>query len=131
MKLLLLEDDLLVAQGVSFLLSLLGHQAEHAGSTAEAAVLLKEGSFGVIMADLCLGDESCISFLRWVRVRHPEIRRVLASGALGSPWLSEAQDGLIELFLQKPYARRELERVLRLGGGGTLFTREAVHGGQT
>jgi hypothetical protein len=108
---LLLEDDDRVARGIVRITATLGHEAVHTRNIDDAKSALQAQSFGLILADLGLGNgESGIDLLRWARSSVPEVRRVLTSGAIKPA--DYPIDPPMQVFLHKPFGRSELANVL-------------------
>ena len=66
-KLLLLEDDLSLVNGLSFALEKAGHQTDIARTLREAEVLWREGRYDLLLLDVSLPDGSGFEFCKKVR----------------------------------------------------------------
>jgi two-component system, cell cycle sensor histidine kinase and response regulator CckA len=107
-RLLLVEDDAAVREGISRMLEAAGSEVRVAGSGREAITALSEG-FDALLTDFTLGDMTGAEVARVARHRYPQIRVILITG-----WDSvhvEA-DGYADLVLTKPVRQRELVEAL-------------------
>lgn len=112
MKLLLVEDNDLVARVMVDLIEMAGHQVEHAASLGAALAHLERETFHVVIADLGLEHgELGIDLLRWVARNRPEVRRVLMTGVAPR---QIPEDPAVQLFLPKPCSFEDLERAFSL-----------------
>jgi DNA-binding response OmpR family regulator len=113
MKIVVLEDDPLVGNGLVRLLRQYGHRALHLRRAAEARALIASQDYvDLAIADFGLGDgESGVQFLDWLRQEHPTVRRVLIS-ALDRP-REFCDEPPTQVFVQKPFAAPALAAILR------------------
>ncbi len=56
MKILLLEDDVMIASGVKYALETEGYEVEHSGNVSLAKELISENDFSLAIIDLQLPD---------------------------------------------------------------------------
>ena len=113
MRLLLIEDDELLARGIATALSQAGYVVETAASALDALRLTREGTFNVAVLDLGLPDRDGIELLRDMR----------SAGVIFPILILSARDGLNDRihgldagaddYLVKPFALGELEARLR------------------
>ena len=113
MKIVVLEDDPLVGNGLVRLLRQYGHRALYVRRADEARTLIASQDYvDVAIADFGLGDgESGVEFLGWLRREHPQVRRVLIS-ALDRP-RGFPDEPPTQVFVQKPFAAPALAAILR------------------
>jgi DNA-binding NtrC family response regulator len=111
-KVLVLEDDELVAQGLVRGLGYLGCVGVHVSEVNRARQLVDDDrEIGLALIDLGLAEgQSGEDFLEWIRQRHPGICRVLISGT-GRP-TGFCDDPPRQLFLLKPFGLGELSKLL-------------------
>ena len=109
MKLLIVEDDLLLQEGLALALSAEGYTLDCAGTAAEADSLLQSGEYSLVILDLGLPDKDGATLLsQWRRrgVNNPVLiltaRDALADRINGLD--SGADD-----YLVKPFALAELQ----------------------
>jgi DNA-binding NtrC family response regulator len=112
LKVLILEDDDLVAQGLVRGLGYLGCPALHVSDIAHArAAVAEESEIGMALIDVGLDNgESGEDFFAWMERERPHVCRVLISG-LGRP-AAFVDDPPRQLFLRKPFGQRELVELL-------------------
>jgi len=125
MRILLVEDDTLLAEGISDGLRLSGHEVETAGTSQAALTALHSNRHEVMILDLGLPDQDGIDLLRRVRRLHDELL-VLILTARDS--LKDRVRGLdlgADDYLIKPIALKELEARVRAVARRRLSHREA------
>jgi CheY-like chemotaxis protein len=109
LKVLLLEDNLIVALEAEDLLSGLGAAAVFAASTVEAGLKILEGeSLGFAVLDINLGFETSLDFA--VALRAARIPYIFASGYGESRIIDAMHESVITL--SKPYDRENLARAI-------------------
>jgi len=113
MRLLLVEDDLMLARGVAAALSQSGYAVETATTAAQALRLARSSEFDVGILDLGLPDRDGFSLLRDLR-EHGLAMPILILSARDA--LNDRIRGLdtgADDYLVKPFALGELEARLR------------------
>ncbi len=105
---LVLDDDAAIAEMLSVALPLRGLAVEVTTRVDEAWTLLETGSVRAAVVDLKLGAEDGAAFVRSARLRYPDVRWVLVSGAA----LDAAARASADATLRKPFALDDLLRVL-------------------
>jgi CheY-like chemotaxis protein len=109
-RVLVVDDDPLVAAGTAMMLEDIGHHVTTAASAREALALFDhEGLPDIVVTDHAMPGMTGLEFAEWLRRAHPGLPVVLATGyaeatADAAPWLPR---------LAKPYRQDELEEVLR------------------
>ncbi len=109
MKLLIVEDDLLLQSGLAQALTAQGYAVDCAGSAAESSALLRNGQYSLIVLDLGLPDRDGATLLRQWR-REGLTVPVLILTARDA--LEDRVDGLdagADDYLIKPFALAELQ----------------------
>jgi CheY-like chemotaxis protein len=113
-RVLLVEDEILVAMVATEHLQDLGYRVEIAGSANEAMnkVTLMGDKLALAIIDIGLPDIKGDLLVAELRARHPHLPIVVASG-YDDPDLRQrfAHDGHIA-FMRKPYTQADLERAL-------------------
>lgn len=106
LKVMVLEDNKLVAAGLRETLTALGHECISASCVDEARVVAKlDGDIAVALVDAGLqGGEHGLDFLRWLATYRPAVRRILISGSTAPP----VDPALVDQFLKKPFELSEL-----------------------
>ena len=112
MKILVLEDDALVAQGLVRGLAYLDCTGIHASDIGRAQQMVRsDAEIGIALIDIGLDHgQSGQDFFAWLEREYPGICRVLISG-LPRP-AAFVDDPPRQLFLHKPFGHRELVRLL-------------------
>ena len=108
LKVIILEDDDLVAHGLIRGLGYLGHAGVHCRRVVEAQTLVQNlPDVEIALIDIGLDEgESGEDFLVWLLRERPAVKRVLISG-LARP-RGFVDDPPHQLFLRKPFGQREL-----------------------
>ena len=111
-RVLLVDDDQLVLRGLGRVLRQHGYEITTASSGRDAAQLIDEHSYDVVLSDIAMPGMDGIQLLREVRARDLSVPVVLITG---SPALSSAVQAL-ELgafnYLTKPIAMEDVEHIL-------------------
>jgi two-component system OmpR family response regulator len=113
MRLLVVEDDVSLAEGLVTTLTQAGYQVDCAGSVAEATLRLERQEFSLVILDLGLPDGDGIDILRALR-RRKQVTPVLILSARDA--VGERIRGLdhgADDYLTKPFALTELEARVR------------------
>jgi CheY-like chemotaxis protein len=112
---LVVEDEWIVRMAVAHHLCGCGYRVLEAANADEAiAALNANDEIAVLFTDIQMpGSMDGFELARWVRRERPEVKIILASGAV-SP--IEAAHDLCEdgAFLGKPYSHQELVRRIRM-----------------
>ena len=113
MRLLIVEDDPVLSDGLSVGLGLSGFTADAVGTLADARAALRDSDFVAMVLDVMLPDGSGLELLKQLRNDHPDLP-VLMLSARGEPL-----DRILGLelgaddYLAKPCDPRELTARLR------------------
>lgn len=108
MRVLLTEDDRLIAEGVITGLNLQGFSVDHTATAAAAESMLVAAQFDVMILDLGLPDKDGLTFLRRIRQRqfHLPVLILTARDSI-SDRVAGLQAGADD-YLLKPFDLREL-----------------------
>lgn len=126
MKILLVEDNVELAQNMHSYLAKEGYVCEDAGSAEQATSKLVGFKYDVMVLDLMLPDGNGLDILRWVKQEHPDMG-VLILSAKNS--LQDKIEGLelgADDYLAKPFHFSELNARLR-----AIFRRRQLQGSST
>ena len=122
MKLLIVEDDLLLQEGLALGLANEGYALDCAGTAAEADALIQSGEYSLVILDLGLPDKDGATLLSQWR------RRGIANPVLILTARNTIEDRITGLdagaddYLVKPFALAELQTRVR-----TLISRYQGH----
>jgi CheY-like chemotaxis protein len=109
-RLLLVEDDVLVAMGVTAVLEDLGHQATRAMDGAQALSVLNSGeTFDLVITDYAMPGMTGLELAHAIKASWPDLPVVLATGYAELP-TGSAPIGMKRLF--KPFRPAELSELL-------------------
>lgn len=109
MKLLIVEDDLLLQEGLALALSAEGYALDCAGTAAEADGLIQSGEYGLVILDLGLPDKDGATLLsQWRRrgVAYPVL--ILTARDALEDRINGLDSGADD-YLVKPFALAELQ----------------------
>jgi PAS domain S-box-containing protein len=109
LRVLLVDDDVLVSMGAADMLLDLGHSVTEAQSGAHALKLLEsDGHFDVVVTDYAMPGMNGFELAQQIKASHPRLPIVLATGYAELP-----ADRSIEFgHLSKPYTSKELAAAL-------------------
>lgn len=83
----------------------------------EARRALAEADFDIVFSDYRMPGANGSAFLQEVAASHPDSYRVMLTGALGvGGILGELSEGIIQLFLKKPWSEEGMRMALELAG---------------
>lgn len=83
----------------------------------EARRALAEADFDIVFSDYRMPEITGSAFLQEVAAARPDTFRVMLTGALGvGGVLSELSEGIIHLFLKKPWSEEGMRMALELAG---------------
>jgi DNA-binding NtrC family response regulator len=100
MRILLVEDDLMLARSICSLLEESGAEIIHKADAASAKAALAEGEFALVVSDYTLGQgENGDAVLIAAKTQQPLTRRLMMSGSNSAEWVVEA--GLAQAFFLK------------------------------
>jgi len=108
MRVLVVEDDDLIASGI--LAGLLAHgiQAQCAGNVAEAEAAFFENTFDALVLDLGLPDQDGMSFLQMLRRCGEQLPVIIVTARDGVEHRLAGLHGGADDYLIKPFDLREL-----------------------
>jgi len=117
---LVIEDDLLVAEVIISMLEDEGYTVQSARSADEAMQILANRQFGLVLCDIGLpGMMDGLSLAKTLRLSNPSIRILLITGR-GDMAVDAAMDFIV---LKKPFGLVELARIVAwaLRDGGSPY----------
>jgi two-component system, cell cycle response regulator CtrA len=130
MRILLVEDDLTAARGVSLMLKGAGAVVEHAETGEEAIELTRHYEYDIVLLDLILPDIEGYEVVRRMRVAHNDTPVLIVSG-LSRPHAKVKSFGLgADDFITKPFDNLELlARIQAITRRGKGFSQSALRVG--
>jgi DNA-binding response OmpR family regulator len=115
-RVLIVEDDLDTADGLSELVTLWGHEAAVAGSGAAARAAVAREPFDVVLLDLGLPDVDGVAIAAELRAALPPGATLVAlSGHTDEALLARVRDAGAGALLRKPVDFDELQALLARG----------------
>jgi DNA-binding NtrC family response regulator len=112
-RILVVDDDLSVAQAIAHMAEELGHATAIAGSVDEALGRIARDSFDVVLTDLSMPGRNGLDLLKHVQAESPEIPVVLITGKGAIDTAMEAIKGGAYDYLAKPPQLEMLGALLR------------------
>jgi CheY-like chemotaxis protein len=110
LRILLVEDDVAVAEVLSLLLGADGHQVEHEADVQDALARFVPGAFDLVLCDQNLPDGSGAELLAKLRRADPAITGFLVTGDPES--VHSSSHGMTDGVLAKPVSRDDLRRAV-------------------
>ena len=102
-RILVVDDDASIREGLSRALARQGHGVELAGSLAEARAALARGAFDAVLLDIRLGDGDGLDLLAELRASRPELPVIMATAYGDSARaITAMKHGAFE-YLTKPF----------------------------
>ncbi len=112
-KVLLVEDDALVAMSTMDMLAQLGLSAEQASNGAEAIQLFRNNAgIDLVIADIGLPDMDGHALVRELRQLRPSVKIIMASGSVPGESSADEDAGGSLTHLGKPYQLADLKRAV-------------------
>ena len=123
-RVLVVDDDEMVAAGTSALLQDLGHSAIEAASASLALRILETQAVDIVLTDHAMPGMNGTELARCIRETWPELPVVLVTGYAEVPGGAD----LKLPRLSKPYRQQELDEVIStLGAGSPLKSRPLAY----
>ena len=110
LRILLVEDDVAVAEVLSLLLGADGHRVAHQPDVQDALASFVAGTFDLVLCDQNLPDGAGTELLAKLGAADPAIARFLVTGDPES--VHSAPPGTIDGVLAKPVSRDDLRRAV-------------------
>ena len=109
LRVLLVDDDILVSMGAADMLLDLGHSVTEAQSGAHALKLLEsDGQFDIVVTDYAMPGMNGFELAQRIKAVHPQLPIVLATGYAELPANRSIEFG----YLSKPYTSKDLAAAL-------------------
>ncbi|HEV7233732.1 MAG TPA: response regulator [Sphingorhabdus sp.] len=110
LKILLVDDEMLVRSGTAMMLDELGHEVTEARSAKEALLLIVDASpFDLVITDYRMPDMDGAAMIAEARKQRPDLRAVLMTGYDAD---DPRFDGIDCPNLAKPFGLEELEQAI-------------------
>lgn len=110
-NILVIDDQQAVAQTVSEMLKVLGHDAVFVMDEKEAYELFTKYAFDCVLCDLALRNKSGMEVAKVLKELNPQIPVLLMTGWTGKFKSDELQ--AVDRVLSKPFSLKELSRVIQ------------------
>ena len=113
MRILVVEDDALLAEGLTSVLTRAGHAVEHATTGRHADILLIEEQFDLVVLDVGLPDIDGFEVLRRLRSRHASTNVLVLTARDAVEDRVRGLDLGADDYLTKPFSLTEFEARVR------------------
>ena len=113
MRLLVVEDDALLAEGLTSVLTRAGHVVEHATTGRHADILLVDQDFDLVVLDVGLPDIDGFEVLRRLRQRHSTTNVLVLTARDAVEDRVRGLDLGADDYLTKPFSVNEFEARVR------------------
>lgn len=111
-KILIVDDDANIREGVSDILDVEGYETAQASSGAEAVAQVKKDSFDVILMDYNLTDGTGIDAIKQIRALNADSQILMITGNASLDAAVRAIQESVDDFLQKPVNPDQLKRAI-------------------
>lgn len=125
MRLLLAEDNPILAEGLAYALRAAGHAVDHVADGVAADAALSSLRFDLVILDLAMPRMPGLEVLRRLRARKSTMPVLILSGSDSMAARVEGLDQGADDYLTKPFGLAELEARVR------ALARRASHGCQS
>lgn len=113
MRILVVEDDAVLMDGVEVGLGLAGFTVDAVGTCADASAALRTAAFDAVVLDLMLPDGSGLDVLAELRMRHDRVPVLLLTARDSVPDRIAGLDAGADDYLGKPFDLDEVAARLR------------------
>jgi len=113
MRALVVEDDALLAEGLTRVLARAGHAVDHAETGAQADKALRSGSYALVVLDIGLPDIDGFEVLRRLRARHAATNVLVLTARDAIEDRVHGLDLGADDYLTKPFSITEFEARVR------------------
>jgi DNA-binding NtrC family response regulator len=111
-QILVIDDELEVLSCVLEMLQVEGFEPEGVSDSVEAAQLIKERQFDLILSDISMPNFTGLQLLALVKERSPATEVIIFTGYDTPSWVEEALRHQAFAFIKKPFSLDDLmERV--------------------
>ncbi|MCA1827944.1 MAG: response regulator [Myxococcales bacterium] len=112
-RLLVVDDEAGVRSSLRRVLEADGYDVVEAGDGATALTMLQEQAFQVVISDQMMPGLSGVDFLKLVRVRHPQVVRIMLTGDRDpETTLRSINESEVYRFIRKPWNNRDLRTIV-------------------
>ncbi len=112
-RILVAEDDLLVAQTIRMALAVDGHQVSIAEDGEQALAMFSAGEFDLVIADFRLPKVDGLELAQAIKAQFPALPIVLITAYAESIERRMGKVSNIDLMLEKPFSVEDLLGALR------------------
>ncbi|HZR20620.1 MAG TPA: response regulator [Verrucomicrobiae bacterium] len=112
-RILVVDDEPLVAQTIRRVLVTEGHTVELADSGELALSLFKEGQFDLVITDFILGGMDGLELAQAIKAASPQKPVILITAFAERITSSTGKVSNVDFLMRKPFAVAELQKALR------------------
>jgi DNA-binding NtrC family response regulator len=116
-KILLLDDEVIVAERVKSSLSNSGYYVDSFTSSSDAISNLKRKKYNILITDLKMSKPDGLEVLKTAKQIQPQIKVVVITGFATNQTAETAKQIGADEFIAKPFKLRHLKKILRLISG--------------
>jgi two-component system OmpR family response regulator len=113
MRVLVVEDDALLAEGLTRVMTRAGHAVDHAETGVQADKALRFGSYALVVLDIGLPDIDGFEVLRRLRTRHSTVNVLVLTARDAVEDRVHGLDLGADDYLTKPFSITEFEARVR------------------
>ena len=112
-RILVIDDEHLVRNLLTAILTDQGHKVVKVGSVEEALPLFESHEFDIIFTDLAMPDTDGITGATQIKERRPKIKVVLMSGYGADTASDRVGKGVIDAAISKPFDLAEITQAIK------------------
>lgn len=112
-RVLIAEDELLVAQTIRMVLAACGHVVEIADNGMVALVVFERGKYDLVITDFNMPQMNGLEFAKAIKQRSPSTPVILLTAHIEGACGSAGDAPSVDLVLGKPFSVGELQQAVR------------------
>lgn len=112
MRIMIVDDEIIVAKMLAECVSRQGHQAIAAASGSEALSVLRQNALDAVFLDIVMPRMNGIEVLRRIRKTHPALPVVIVTGNASAEEIKEVRRMGVTDIVEKPFGLRNLTEAL-------------------
>jgi len=117
LNILVVDDEPMIREFLSDLLTLRGHRPRTADSSASALIDLQRQPCDLVITDVFMPSTNGLDMAACIRQTYPDVRIVVMSGHSQGPIADDSRWSAVDAFLSKPFSNQELTETINYATG--------------